>query len=70
MKENHREIMFMFAYLLIFAALFFLALYDYHEGSALVDFGFEPELTNIFIMMLSLVGIIKTIYHLYRIKAD
>ena len=68
MKSTNREIIFLTLYLILFASLFFLALYDYHRGESLVSFGFDPGLTNIMIMALSFMGVIKTIYHIYRFE--
>lgn len=70
MKSSNREILFLIAYLIIFAALFLLSLYDYHRGESFVNFGFEPSVTNIFMMILSFLGVLKTIYHIYRFETE
>jgi hypothetical protein len=70
MQSRAKELMFLVAYLILFASLFFLALYDFHRGESLVSFGFDPGLTNIFIMTLSFFGVIKTIYHIYRFENE
>ena len=68
MDSRTKELIFLFAYLILFAVLFLLALYDYHKGEAVVNFGFDTQITNIFLMILSFAGVIKTIYHIYRFE--
>lgn len=68
MKSANREIFFLIIYLMLFAALFLISLYDYQKGQSFVNFGFDTKLTNIFIMILSFAGVIKTIYHIYRFE--
>ena len=65
MAKRNTELIFLIGYLLIFGALFLIALFDYNKGKTMLDMGFDPALTNIMIMTLSFVGLLKSIYHLY-----
>lgn len=65
MSKKNIELIFLIGYLLIFGALFLIALYSFSNGKTLVNLGFDPKTTNIMMMALSFVGIIKSIYHLY-----
>ncbi len=65
MENRKIELWFLLGYLLIFAALFLIALYDFSKGSSVLNIGFDPKVTSIVMMVLSFAGILKTIYHLY-----
>lgn len=70
MGKKTTEILFLIGYMIIFASLFLISLYDFSRDATIVDIGFDPKTTNIVMMALSFAGIMKTIYHLYIFERD
>lgn len=51
-------------YLLIFAVMFFVSYYAYLQNIALVEIGVGARNLNLIMMVLSVIAILKTVYHL------
>ena len=59
-----KEIIFLIVLICIFAIIFILSLINLRVGIAFFEIGLPPLVTNSIVLVLSFVGIIKTIWHL------
>ena len=60
-----RTLIVLMLYLLLFGVLFVIAAYDYFNRISIVDIGFSASITNLLIVVLSGVGLLKTLWHIY-----
>ena len=60
-----RSIIVLIMYLLIFTALFFLSLYNYAADTAVFEIGLSTKMTNLMVMILSVLGVAKSVWHIY-----
>lgn len=66
MRSMKWNMFMLFGYLIMFAGLFFISLYDYLTNRPIVDIGLPEKVTNLGILVLSFLGIVKTFWHIYR----
>jgi hypothetical protein len=59
-----RSIVVLMLYLLLFGVLFIVSLYNYFNNVMPFDIGFSVKMTNIIILGLCFLGIIKSVWHL------
>ncbi|MBN2367994.1 hypothetical protein JXC34_03170 [Candidatus Woesearchaeota archaeon] len=52
-------------YLVLFSALFFLSMYNFMTHSSILDIGFSEKTTNLLLILLSMAGIMKSVWHIY-----
>ena len=59
-----KEIMFLIVLICIFAIILILSLINLRMGIALFEIGLSPAIINSIVLILSFVGIVKTLWHL------
>lgn len=62
MKKEHTHIYFFMAAMLIYFLIFLLSLYNFQKNTPTIDIGLNPQIINITIMALTILGIIKSVY--------
>lgn len=53
-------------YLVLFALVFFLSLYDYIRQIPIINIGGPPLTINLFVLLLSFLGLVKTIWYMWK----
>ncbi len=62
MKKEHTHIYFFMATMIIYFLIFLLTLYNFQKNTPTIDIGLNPQIINITIMILTILGIIKSLY--------
>jgi len=65
---RHQTIKVLLMLMGVYFIVFFLALYHQWQGIALFSIGIPTELVNITVMVLCVIGIIKTIFDIVRVE--
>ncbi len=60
-----RTILFLLAYLLLFTVMFGIGVYNYANNSSFLNIGLSAARTNFVMLVLSVLGIIKTAWHIF-----
>ena len=60
-----KHIIALLLYLLIFAAIFGLAVFDYIHNMTIIEIGISTQIVNLMIIFLSALAILKTVWHIY-----
>lgn len=61
-----RNIIFLFLYLLIFLILFAVSFFGLMSGQVMFQFNEQFPATDGLVMALSVIGIIKTVWHIFK----
>ena len=62
---KHKNLIMLLIYLIIFAAIFGIELYDYIIDVAFFSIGIPARMTDIIIIVLCVAAIIKTVWHVH-----
>ncbi|MFH1399867.1 MAG: hypothetical protein ABIG95_07225 [Candidatus Woesearchaeota archaeon] len=68
MNSLRRTVIALLLYLGLFTLLFFIALYSYTQDVPVVVLGLGAKKTDMLIMALSFIGVIKTTLHIILLK--
>ncbi len=60
-----KNIAVLLVYLVIFAVLFGLSVYDYLVDKAILDIGMPAQLVNLLLLLFTSLAVLKTTYNLY-----
>lgn len=52
-------------YLMIFAAIFAIATYDFMHNKAFISIGLSASITSLMLMLLSALAVLKTTWHIW-----
>lgn len=58
----------MMLYLVVFGFLALLSLYGYLHRSTIIDVGMPVQFTNLLILVLSIGGMVKSVWHIHRVR--
>jgi hypothetical protein len=61
-----RTAFFLLIYLALFSFMFFLSIYNLKMNESFVDIGLSAVVTDYILIVFSLIGVVKTIYHLAK----
>lgn len=66
MKKEHLSIYFFMTTMIVYFLIFLLTLYNYSKKMPTIDIGMDYKTLNITIMVLCVIGILKTLYMIKR----
>ncbi|MEM4397963.1 MAG: hypothetical protein QW757_05065 [Candidatus Woesearchaeota archaeon] len=67
-NNTNKNLLILELYLIIFTIIFFVSLYSYFNNLSLISINLSEKLTNLIIMALSALSILKTDYHILTYK--
>jgi hypothetical protein len=60
-----KRLLALLAYLLIFAIIFGLSIFDYMHNLAVLEIGMSAKIVDLIIILLSALSVLKTVWHIH-----